>query len=76
MSKRGAQLLEEALLLPSTERAQIAEHLLRSLDSSTADRIDTLWAAEAEDRIDAFERGEIEAVSAEDAFASGSSVKR
>ena len=30
--------------------------------------IDQLWAQEAEDRIDAYDRGEIEAIPAEDVF--------
>jgi putative addiction module component (TIGR02574 family) len=68
MSKRGAEVLEEALSLPAAERAELADRLLISLDSSSGGRIDALWAAEAEDRIEAFERGEIKAVSADDAF--------
>jgi putative addiction module component (TIGR02574 family) len=64
MSKRGAQVLEEALSLPPAERAEFADRLLSSLDASPVDRIDALWAAEAEDRIEAFERGEIKAVTA------------
>ena len=30
--------------------------------------LDALWAVEAEDRINAFERGEIKAISCQDAF--------
>ncbi len=63
MSKKGTQLLEEALSLPPVERAELADRLLTSLDSSPEPRIDELWAQEAEDRLDAFERGEIKAVS-------------
>jgi len=60
MSKTGAQVLEKALSLPPSERAELADGLLSSLDASPDHRIDELWAQEAEDRIDAFERGEIE----------------
>ena len=67
MSKRGAEVLEEALSLPPGERAELADRLLTSLDSSPGGRIDALWAAEAEDRLEAFERGEIKAVSPGDA---------
>jgi len=68
MSKRGAEVLEEALSLPPEDRAQLAERLLTSLDASPSGRVDGMWGAEAEDRIEAFERGEIKAVSADDAF--------
>jgi len=68
MSKRGAEVLEEALSLPPDERAELAERLLTSLDASHDRRIDELWAQEAEDRLDAFERGEIKAVLAKEVF--------
>jgi putative addiction module component (TIGR02574 family) len=63
MSKNGAQVLEEALALPPDERAELADRLLSSLDKEHRRKIDLLWAEEAEDRIDAYERGEIGAVS-------------
>jgi len=75
MSKRGAEVLEEALSLPPEERAELADRLLTSLDSSAVGQIDALWAAEAEDRLDAFERGEIKTMSADDAFDSASGVE-
>lgn len=68
MSRKGAEVLEEALSLPPGERAELADRLLRSLDSALGGRIDALWAGEAEERLDAFERGQIKAVSAGDAF--------
>jgi len=67
MSKTGAQVLEEALSLPPSEWAELADRLLSSLDASPDHRIDELWAREAEDRIDAFELGEIKAVSSKQA---------
>jgi putative addiction module component (TIGR02574 family) len=53
------------MTLPADERAELVEHLLASLDAADRERLDALWAAEAEDRLDAYERGEIQAVSAE-----------
>jgi putative addiction module component (TIGR02574 family) len=76
MSKRGTELLEEALSLPPAERAELADRLLTSLDASPDRRIDELWAREAEDRLDAFGRGEIKAVSAREAFDAAGDVKR
>jgi putative addiction module component (TIGR02574 family) len=68
MSKQET-LLEEALKLPPVERAELIERLLASFEFSSRKTIDALWAEEAEERIDAFERGEIEAIPAEQVFA-------
>ena len=76
MSKRGTQVIEEALSLPPAERAELADRLLTSLDSPPDRRIDELWAQEAEDRLDAFARGEIKAVSSSEAFGATDDVKR
>jgi putative addiction module component (TIGR02574 family) len=75
MSKKGTEVLEEALSLPPGERAELADRLLTSLDASLGGRIDALWAAEAEERLDAFERGEIKTVSADDAFDAAGGIK-
>jgi putative addiction module component (TIGR02574 family) len=75
MSKRGTQVLEEALSLPLTERAEVVDRLLASLDSSPDRSIDELWGQEAERRLDAFERGEIKTVSAREAFDAAKNVK-
>ncbi len=76
MSKKRTQVLEEALSLPPAERAELADRLLTSLDSSPEHRIEELWAQEAEDRLDAFGRGEIKAVSSREAFDTTNRVKR
>ena len=67
MSGDGSRLLEEALALPINERADLVERLLSSLDPSEQ-KIEKLWAAEVEERIDAFERGELRTTSAEEFF--------
>jgi putative addiction module component (TIGR02574 family) len=59
------QLRKDALALPPIERAALAEELLSSLDRPDAS-IDALWAQEAEERLAAFEAGEMEAIPAED----------
>jgi putative addiction module component (TIGR02574 family) len=69
MSERAEKILEEALQLLSSERADLAERLLDSLAFGTDQRVDALWAAEAESRIAAFRRDELAAVPAEDVFA-------
>ena len=67
MSSKGTQVLKEALSLPPAERAEIAERLLSSLDRPSQEGIDALWE-EAEERLDAFDRGEIQAIPAEQVF--------
>lgn len=68
MSDRGNEILQDALSLPPTERAEVAERLLSSLDTPDRQRVNELWAAEAEDRLDAYERGEIKTIPAKQVF--------
>jgi len=67
MSELAEKLIEQALGLPANERAAFAERLLSSLDPDLSE-IDQLWAKEAEDRLDAYERGEIGSIPAEEVF--------
>lgn len=67
MSARTNEILEEVLGMPPEERAELVDSILVSLEPSDP-KILELWAIEAEDRVAAFERGEIEAVSAESVF--------
>jgi len=69
MPKHGRQILAEALKLPPVELAELIEGLLTSFEFQYRKAIDALWAQEAEDRIDAFERGEMAAIPAKDVFA-------
>lgn len=57
----SADILKEALKLPATERAELIDGLLSSLDEPDRN-LDRLWAKEAEDRIDAYEQGQIKAL--------------
>ena len=68
MGTTADKVLKEALHLSAAERAAVAESLLSSLDQPDP-QIDQLWAKEAESRIDAADRGEMETVSEEDVFA-------
>jgi len=69
MAKHGKQILAEELKLPPVERAELVEDLLSSFEFQSRKTIDALWAQEAEDRIDAFERGEMAAIPAKEVFA-------
>ena len=69
MPKHAKRILAEALELPPVERAELVENLLSSFEFQSRKAIDALWAQEAEDRIDAFERGEMAAIPGRDVFA-------
>jgi putative addiction module component (TIGR02574 family) len=56
-----AILEKEALKLPAHERALLADALLGSLDDETARETEAACAKEAEDRHQAYKRGEIKA---------------
>ena len=57
-------ILKEVLTLKPSEKAQLIDKLISSLDKSDKE-IDELWAREAEDRIDAYDLGKIKAISLE-----------
>jgi putative addiction module component (TIGR02574 family) len=61
MPKYAAHILAEALELPPVERAELVENILSSFEFQARNTINALWAQEAEDRIDAFQRGEMSA---------------
>ncbi|TLS67626.1 hypothetical protein FEF65_06855 [Mariprofundus erugo] len=63
-----ANLLKDALALEATSRAELVDELLASLDQPDK-AIDARWAEEAERRLDAYERGEMESVSVHEVLA-------
>ena len=68
MATTTEDILQQLLSLPAETRARLAEQLLESLEP-TDEKIRELWADEAERRLDAFERGEMKAIPAEEVFA-------
>jgi putative addiction module component (TIGR02574 family) len=67
MTANAEQVLADALSLPPSERAALAERLFSSLDISP-DELDSLWAQEADSRIDAYESGKLKSISARQVF--------
>ena len=61
------EIFRAALSLPQDARADLADRLLESLGEVAA--VEARWAKEAEDRILAYERGEIAAIPGEQVFA-------
>jgi putative addiction module component (TIGR02574 family) len=60
------EIMSAALALPPGARAMLAEHLMESLDAEDQERIDTLWAEEAERRDREIEDGIVTAIPGEE----------
>ncbi|HEV7796567.1 MAG TPA: addiction module protein [Pyrinomonadaceae bacterium] len=63
-----ASIQKEIFRLDSEERAMLIDLLWESLDEGRIKEVEAKWASESEDRIDAFERGELSAVDGPDAL--------
>ena len=58
--------MSAAMALPPNERVMLAEHLIESLDAEDHERIDRLWAEEAERRNKEIEDGIVKAIPGEE----------
>ena len=68
MTKHMQDVLEKAVDLPPIERAELVEGILSSFNFPSRSAIDAAWGQETEDRIDAYDRGEIETIPASKVF--------
>ena len=68
MPSKIKEIEEEALRLSSYERAQLAEHLIISLDDVEDPEAERLWIEEAERRYQEYKQGKIKAKPAEMVF--------
>ena len=59
-------LQEAALSLPADERAALAEKLLLSLDEPSETELERTWVSEAVRRARELDRGDVQAIPAED----------
>jgi len=75
MSELAEKLIEQALNPSPDERAGIAERPLAGPEPESS-KIDLLWAQEAGNRLDAYERGKIKVIPAEQVFSSIKDRKR
>ena len=60
------EIMSAALALPPGARAMLAEHLMKSLDAEDQQRIDALWAEEAERRDKEIEDGIVTTIPGEE----------
>lgn len=63
------QLAKEAMLLPASARALLAERMVESLDAGERDEVERAWAAEAVRRRDEVRSGRVQPVPGEEVLA-------
>jgi putative addiction module component (TIGR02574 family) len=62
MTAKAVRLLEEALQLPPTSRADLASTLIRSLDNESDADAETAWAAEIDRRVTELDSGKVKTI--------------
>lgn len=70
------ELEDQAKALTPEDRASLAETLLESLRDGSVSEIEVAWDREIESRVAAYDRGELETISAEDVFAEARRLAR
>ncbi len=66
MSTKVIRIIEEAKQLNAIERAELLEEVYKMFEDEVDKNIQEKWAEESEDRIDAYERGELKSIPYED----------
>jgi len=69
MAEALMELEQQARALPPHDRARLAEVLLESLQGPPLSDVEAAWSREIEARISAYDRGDLQAFSAENVFA-------
>jgi putative addiction module component (TIGR02574 family) len=68
MTTQAQEVLINALKLSHVERAELVEKILASFSFPDRKAIDELWIVEVEDRLDAFEKGDLKSRSVSEVF--------
>ncbi|MGD1007789.1 MAG: addiction module protein [Ignavibacteriaceae bacterium] len=68
MTDLAKKFADDALLLPSEDRAELVDKLLGSLNLNLQEEISRLWAEEAEKRVKEYEGNKIKALDGEEVF--------
>ena len=68
MSVETQEILDRALKLPAVDKVRLVDEILSSLDKPDV-AIDALWQKEVEDRIEAYNAGNLRAVSLDQVLA-------
>jgi len=62
MTERSQVVLKEALKLNATERAEVAEQLIASLDEVPDPDVEQAWQEEVQRRLQQIEHGEVKTI--------------
>jgi hypothetical protein len=74
MTEQGMKLKEELMNLPQSDRASLAEELLRSLDTELEENYEQEWLEEIRKRSEELKEGEVEPVEFEEVIQEALSV--
>jgi isopropylmalate/homocitrate/citramalate synthase len=74
MKEQGMKLKEELMNLPQSDRASLAEELLRSLDTELEENYEQEWLEEIRKRSEELKEGEVEPVEFEEVIQEALSV--
>ncbi len=69
MHDQVAELVRKGRLLPPDEHELVVDGLLASLNKDAASALRPAWEAEIEKRLAEYDRGDVQAIDAEDVFA-------
>ena len=76
MTHEARELLQKALALPESERAELAGNLMSSLDATVDQDLDAAWQQEVVRRLHEVQSGEVEIVSWEEVQQKGRTLLR
>lgn len=76
MNDQIAELAQRSLALSPDDRARLAELLLSSLEAEPKSDVEAAWDKEIRRRLEAYDRGEVEAIDAEAVFARAAAIAR
>lgn len=76
MPDTAADLAQRGKQLPPDERERLVDALLESLNEPASTQLDVAWEAEIARRLAAYDKGEVQAISAEQVFAEARTIAR
>ncbi len=76
MPDTASELAQRGKRLPPAERERLVDELLVSLNEPAVAHLDAAWSAEIERRLAAYDRGEVQALSADEVFAKARAIAK
>jgi putative addiction module component (TIGR02574 family) len=64
-----SELVKRGRSLSPEDRERLVDQLMESLNERAASELDVAWEAEIQRRLDEYDRGEVQAIDAEEVFA-------